>query len=78
MAKKELRYEPTERVVQGTWDCSQVNAKATITAYYIGIRMCKTDLEKTYHLSGWNCSLLDEKLFSCCRETCPYKPTQYL
>jgi hypothetical protein len=78
MAWKVSRNEPSERVEQWICVCPKANDKAIITASYTGSQWCETDLGKTYSLAGWKCSLLEEKKFLCSRDTCPYKPSQYL
>jgi len=70
--------QPPFREEKFTVDCSR--GKATVTAHYAGSQWCKTDLQKTYRLSGWKCSLIEESnspMRSPCIN-CPFKPEMYL
>ena len=60
--------------------CPRFGEKATVTVFYRGSKICKTDLQKTYCKSGIKCSLLDGTnvaSFSPCMDTCPLVPDKY-
>lgn len=55
-------------------ECPKYHQTTTITRHFTGTKWCKTDLQKTYHFSGYKCTLLEDRSahgFSPCAETCP-------
>ena len=54
--------------------CPRFDKNATVTSFFVGNVVCKTDLQKTYRFVGVKCSLLEgteEESFSPCMEDCP-------
>ena len=61
-----------------TDNSNKYNKKAKITVNLVGIKQCKTDLQKTYHKAGCSCSLLTtESNSSFCIENCPLIPDKF-
>lgn len=75
MAWKEIHNgEPDFRKIPFYGICPKYNKEVTVTVFYLGTKICKTDLQKTYRKSGLKCSLLDgtnEASFSACTINCP-------
>lgn len=70
--------EPTTRIDEFYGTCPKYNKKAKITVNLVGIKQCKTDLQKTYHKAGCSCSLLTtESNSSFCIENCPLIPDKF-
>lgn len=66
--------EPNYFKEEFSTECPKLHQMTTITKHYTGSKWCETDLRKTYHLSGYKCSLLEGTSahgFSTCAETCP-------
>lgn len=73
--------ELTTRADSFSGKCPRFNKDAKVTIYSMGSIVCKTDLQKTYHKTGFECDLLkqtNETLFSSCMDDCPLVPQKYI
>ena len=74
--------EPTTRADSFSGKCPQFNKETMVTVYSVGSIVCKTDLQKTYHRSGFRCSLLEKNkevfFSSSCMDNCPLVPEKYI
>lgn len=79
--KRVCNSEPDFRIDSFSGKCPRFNKNATVTINSTGTIVCKTDLQKTYHKSGFKCSLLEgtnEASFSPCMENCPIVSEKYI
>lgn len=73
-------FEPASLKEQYSGICPESGKTAEVTVHYVGSKLCKTDLQKTYRKSGVICSLLqktDKAGFSPCMDHCPLVPKKY-
>lgn len=81
MAWKISKQEQTYRKETYFGECPRFHKKAEITGHYIGTKWAKSDLQLTYRLSGYACSLLagnGEDGICPFAEECPVIPPKYL
>lgn len=73
MALKVIRNrEPDSRKIVSSGICKHCGKHAEVTTFFNGSVLHKTDLHKTYHFSGYSCSLQNEPGFlnPGCRDNC--------
>lgn len=81
MPWKPIRQEPSYRREPSFGYCTRFCKDATITRHYVGSYVAKTDLQMTYHLSGYSCNLLagtSEDGRCMYASECPVIPPKYL
>ena len=81
MSWKISNQEPTSRKETYFGECPRFHKKAEITGHYTGTKLTKSDLQLTYCLNGYSCSLLvgtGEDGICSFAEECPFIPSKYL
>ncbi len=81
MAWKISKQEPASRKEIYFGECPRFHKKAEITGHYTGTKWTESDLQLTYRLSGYTCSLLveaGEDGICPFAEKCPAIPPKYL
>lgn len=81
MAWKEIHNgEPNSYNITNSGICKRDERQAKVTSFFVGNNECRTDLQKTYHFSGYNCSLQEENGYQnpSCMENCLLIRKEYL
>ena len=77
MPWKEVRNDqPPYKEVSYSGECPKHHKKATVTGIYFGRKIAESDLQKTYSLSGYICTL--ENGGCSFANHCPFMPEKYL
>lgn len=65
--------EPNFKKIDIPGVCPRCHKEVIISEHYSGQMMCQTDLNKTYHFSGYSCSLQkeDPEIPRSCLMNCP-------
>ena len=64
------------REISNIGECPRFHKQAKITGIYFGRQQAKTDLQLTYSLSGYKCTLESGLCLS--ENECPLMPAKYL
>lgn len=68
--------QPPYKEISNTGECPRFHKQAKVTGGYYGRKWAKTDLQPTYSLSGYSCTL--ESGLCPLANQCPLMPEKYL
>ena len=70
--KETYNGEPDSLSIKNSGKCELCGKLAEVTTFLGGTVVCKTDLQKTYHVKGYKCSLQEDNEFpnSACMDIC--------